>query len=187
MQHMAYLSFTYLTLFSFQCIFTHLSTHTCSHTKTDSWSPTFCTFTQHHILFPSSFSLSLTELMISHINFVSVLCTHTIPSICLVSLTHMHTYNQAVLREWADSFPVWPWDPGWLIGEVAGWQKWVRNSKRGCILPRSCLDDIVKLAILWLMLPLCLQNITNCLGNAAVGSKKSCFCCLYWTENKEGF
>lgn len=30
---------------------THLGRHTCSHIKTDSWSPTFYTFTQHHIMF----------------------------------------------------------------------------------------------------------------------------------------
>lgn len=51
------------------------------------------------------------------------------------------------------------------------------------MLPPPRLDDIVKLAILWLMLPLCLQNITICLGNAVTGSKK---CVLSFLNRKYG-
>lgn len=42
-------------------------------------------------------------------------------------LSHIRAQNQAMLREWAGSFPVWPGDPAWLIGEAVGQQKWVEE------------------------------------------------------------
>lgn len=40
------------------------------------------------------------------------------PLVSLVPLCLSHTHTHKFRQLWADSFPVWPWDTFWLMGEV---------------------------------------------------------------------